>query len=251
MVVAKFNMIKEIERFEEFNGVNSPLIPRIFSAFKYKSGSDNALKQITDDGVITAFLSSIDTNFTLIATENADLCEIKEFLEFFGCNSVVSDVPLSTSAKKYSVFKSENNNFSESCIDYCSLDITSNITQYKDFHSLLFVDNKSVFDSWYCDFSKKIVNNDAKAICLKQSGESVSVAAAPMIYKNTAIISGVYTLESYRNKGFSKLTIKKLIEELNKDNVTEIYLWCEKHLEEFYNKLGFEKVGDVYIETEF
>ena len=44
---------------------------------------------------------------------------------------------------------------------------------------------------------------------------------------------------------------KDLIEELKKDNVTEIYLWCEKELEEFYKKLGFEKTGYIYSETEF
>ena len=71
-----------------------------------------------------------------------------------------------------------------------------------------------------------------------------------MIYKNTAIISGVFTLKEFRNQGYSKATIYKLIEELKKDNVTEIYLWCEESLEDFYNKLGFIKTGDIYIETE-
>ena len=33
-------------------------------------------------------------------------------------------------------------------------------------------------------------------------------------------------------------------------NITEIYLWCESSLEEFYIKTGFQKVGNVYIETE-
>ncbi len=243
-------MIKEIEKFEEFNGVFSPLIPRIFSAFKYKSGSDNAWKQVAENGNITAFLSSTDGNFTLITTENTDLGEIKEFMKFFGCSSVVSDVPVTSSAKCYALFKSEGVEISEIDFDYCSLANTSTINQYKNFYSLIFADRLGDFDSWYCDFSRKIVNNDAKAIGLKQGETSVSIATAPMIYKNTAIISGVYTLNDFRNKGFSKATIKKLIEELNKDNVTEIYLWCEKHLEEFYNKIGFKKVDNVYIETE-
>ena len=72
-----------------------------------------------------------------------------------------------------------------------------------------------------------------------------------MIFENTAIISGVYTLKGFRNRGYSKVTIYKLIEELKKDNVTEIYLWCEKELEEFYKKLGFEKTGYIYTETEY
>ena len=54
-----------------------------------------------------------------------------------------------------------------------------------------------------------------------------------------------------RKQGFSRATIYKLIEELKKDNVTEVYLWCEKSLEDFYKKIGFTKIGNVYIETEF
>lgn len=243
-------MIKQIEKSEELSGVNSPLIPRIFSAFKYKDGSDNAFKQVNDKGEAIAFLSSVDGNFTLITTENTDFDEIKEFLSFFGCKSVVSDVPLSKAAKSYALFKSESNKFSENAFDYCFLNSASTVEEYREIHSLLFVDEKSDFDSWYCDFSKKTVNNDAKAICLKQGENIASIAAAPLIYKKTAIISGVYTLENCRSKGYSGATVHRLVEELKKENITEIYLWCEKHLEAFYDKLGFKRVGDVYIETE-
>ena len=60
----------------------------------------------------------------------------------------------------------------------------------------------------------------------------------------------VETVSKLRNKGYSKATIYKLISELKKENITEIYLWCESSLEEFYIKTGFHKVGNVYIETE-
>ncbi len=243
-------MIKQIEKFEEINGVESPLIPRIFSAFKYKNHSDNAWEQLNDNGETIALLSSVDGNITLITTENTDFCEIKEFLAFFGCNSVVSDVPMSTSAKSYALFKFNGDKLLENEFNYCALNSASTADEYREFHSILFADERRDFDFWYCDFSKKVVNNDAKAICLKQGENLVSIATAPLIYKNTAIISGVYTLETFRNKGFSKATIKKIIEELNKDNVTEIYLWCEKDLEDFYNKLGFENVGNIYMEME-
>lgn len=240
-------MIKEIVKFEEISGDIAPLLPRIFSAFKYKSGSDNAWRQIDESGNTIAFLSSVDGNFTLITTENTDFEEIKEFLEFFGCKSVLSDAPLFSSAKSYVLFKFSHSKVLKTNFDYCVLDSASTVSQYKEFHSLLFADLENDFDLWYCDFSKKIVNNDAKAICLKQGEKPVSIATAPMIYKNTAIISGVYTLKNCRNKGFSKATIYKLIEELKKDNVTDIYLWCEKDVEEFYEKIGFEKNREVYL----
>ncbi len=243
-------MIKEIKTIAEISGDFSPLLPRIFVSYKYKSGSDNAWRQVDSEDNTIALLSSVDGNFTLITTENTDFEEIKEFLEFFGCESILSDVPITSSAKSYALFKFSCNKASEDDSDYCVLDGASTVGQYKKFYSLLFADVQSDFDLWYCDFSKKIVNNDAKAICLKQDEKLVSIATAPMIYKNTAIISGVYTLKNCRNKGFSKATIYKLIEELKKDNVTNIYLWCEKDVEEFYKKIGFEITGNVYLETE-
>ena len=244
-------MIKEIEKIEEINGVDSPLIPRIFSAFKYKSGSDNAWKQVDGDGKIVAYLSSVDGNITLITTENTDFEEIKEFLGFCGSSFVVSDVPLTSSAKSYAFFKYVGTENFGMNFDYYCLENSSTVNQYKNFYSLIFADVQGDFDSWYCDFSKKIVNGDAKAVCLKQEGNLISIATAPMIYKNKAIISGVYTLQNYRKQGFSRATIYKLIEEFKKDNVTEVYLWCEKSLEDFYKKIGFTKIGNVYIETEF
>ena len=98
-------MIKQIEKIEEINGVNSPLIPRIFVAYKYKSGSDNAWRQIDDENNTIALISSVDGNFTLIATEQTNIEEIEEFLLFLGCNSLISNVKLTSSAKSYSLFK--------------------------------------------------------------------------------------------------------------------------------------------------
>lgn len=245
-------MIKEIEVFEELSGEKSPLIPRIFSAFKYKTESDNAWKQINSEGKIVSLLSSVDTGFTLITTENTDFCEIKEFLTFFGCRALLSDVPLTPASKKYTLFKfcgevcfSNNDNCELVCLNE-----KSSMSDYKNIYSLLYKDENIDFNLWYSLFAKKIIKNDAKAVALKKQGEFLSASSAPMIYKNIAIISGVFTLEKERSKGFSSATIYKLIEELKNDGVTEVYLWCEKNVEAFYEKIGFQKNGSVYLETE-
>lgn len=244
-------MIKEIKKIEEINGVNSPLIPRIFSAFRYKSGSDNAWKQIDDEGNTIALLSSVNKNFTLIATEMTDLEEIEGFLEFFGCSSLLSNISLSSSSEGYSLFKFTGDENEKCNEQFTVLNIGSTISAYRGYHAVLFMDKDNDFDSWYCDFSKKIINGDAKAVALNQFQIYLSIATAPLIFENKAIISGVYTLKGFRNRGYSRATIYKLIDELKKDNVTEIYLWCEKSLEDFYKKLGFTKTGNVYLETEF
>ena len=145
-------------------------------------------------------------------------------------------------------FVGDENEKCDEC--FTILNVGSTVSAYRGYHAVLFMDMGDDFDNWYCDFSRKIINNDAKAVALNQFEIYLSIATAPMIFENTAIISGVYTLKRFRNRGYSKATIYKLIEELKKDNVTEIYLWCEKELEEFYKKLGFEKTGYIYSETE-
>jgi GNAT superfamily N-acetyltransferase len=244
-------MIKEIKTIEEFSGVSSPLIPRIFSAFKYKTGSDNAWRQVDDEGNTIALVSSVDGNFTLIASEQTYIEEIEEFLQFFGCKSLTSNVKLASSAKSYSLMKFVGDE-NEKCDErFTILNVGSTVSAYRGYHAVLFMDMGDDFDNWYCDFSRKIINNDAKAVALNQFEIYLSITIAPMIFENTAIISGVYTLRGFRNRGYSKATVYKLIEELKKDNITEIYLWCEKELEEFYKKLCFEKTGYIYSETEF
>lgn len=244
-------MIKEIESFEEINGVNSPLIPRIFSAFKYKNGSDNAWRQINDEGNTIALLSAVDGNFTLIATELTDLEEAIEFLRFFGCSSLLSNISLSSASEKYSLFKFTGDENEERNERFTVLNSASTVSMYRGYYAVLFMGSADYFESWYYDFSKKIINGDAKAVALNRFQKFLSIATAPMIFENTAIISGVFTLSGFRNRGYSRATIYKLIEELKKDNVTEIYLWCEKSLDEFYEKSGFTKMGNVYLETEF
>ena len=245
-------MIKEIIKEVEISGENSPLLPRIFSAFKYKTGSDNAWKQENGNGDTTTLLSSVDGNFTLISTPETDFEEIKEFVRFMGCNSIVSNVKLKENATHtYSLFKFVGEENEKTAERFLVFNSASSISAYRDLHTMLFYGQNNDFDNWYCDFSKKIVNGDAKSVVLTNGQNFLSVATAPMIFKNIAIVSGVFTLNSFRNRGYSKASIYKLIEELKKDDVTEIYLWCEKTLEEFYTKLGFVKTGDIYLETEF
>lgn len=243
-------MIKEIKSIEIVSGEFSPLLPRIFVALKYKSGSDNVWNQVDENGKITALLSSVDNNFTLITTAETDFEEITEFVKFSGFSSILSDVPLKAEkSTSFSLFKYIGCDREISEAEFVELTDKSTLNEYKEFHSLIFEGGNSDFENWYCDFSKRIVKNDAKAIALKKNN-LISVATAPMIYRNIAVISGVFTSENFRNNGYSQKTINELIRILKSINVTEIFLWCEESLESFYSKIGFQKTGSVYIETE-
>ena len=250
MAAAKYNMIKEIQNECEISGVNSPLLARIFIAFKYKSGSDNAWLQLNEKGSMTALLSSVENNFTIALTQEADLEEIKEFLRFVGCRSIVSNIPLNEAPKEHSLFEFKEAKVPSSTADFLVLNNEASTNDYKEIYSLLYSDAAVNFENWYYGFSKRIAKNDAKAVALRQNGEALAMALAPMIFNSSAIISGVFTLTEHRNKGYSRTVIYKLIEELEKVGVSQCFLWCEKSLESFYEKIGFEKIGCIYQETE-
>ena len=60
--------------------------------------------------------------------------------------------------------------------------------------------------------------------------------------KNYMIFS-VVTNPDFREKGYATVVMKKLIEDLEKENRKEIVLTCKENLLEFYKKFGFEDEG--------
>ena len=47
----------------------------------------------------------------------------------------------------------------------------------------------------------------------------------------------------YRNCGYGKLLLNYMIFEAKKQKCYKVVLYCEDHLEKFYNNVGFEKKG--------
>lgn len=59
-----------------------------------------------------------------------------------------------------------------------------------------------------------------------------------------SLITDVYTNEQYRNKGFGKEIVEKLLSLSVNENV---YLISKEHNLEFYKKCGFEIVKEIYV----
>lgn len=59
-----------------------------------------------------------------------------------------------------------------------------------------------------------------------------------------SLITDIYTNEQYRNKGYGKAIVEKL---LNLSANKNVYLISKEHNLEFYKKCGFEIVKEIYV----
>ncbi len=244
-------MIKRVTDINSLSGVLSPLLPLICTDHLFSCNSaDGAFIQLDENDNITAVLSLKNGSATITKTNfKVDLKELETFLKVLGVLSVVSDFSLENEAEKcYPLLKCNPYNSEKN--DVCVLSEKSSIAEYKTVFDML-SDSDGDFENWFPSFSKKINQKKAMAVYKAVDGVAVSTATATAVYNKTAIISGVFTSENYRKKGYASSCIKSFLSELYHLGVREAYLWCEERNLSFYNKLGFINCGEVYVREEF
>ena len=241
-------MIEKITDFGSLSGVSSPLLPLIFvNGFYSQNDFNGSFLQKSENGDLQAAFSLKNTCVTLILMSSEGIEELQNFFSFCGVTEILSDKPITKFSENqkelsllefFGVFDDEKN---------CQiLTPKSAISEYQDVYNLV-SEKGNYFDNWFPEFSKKINSFIAFATYFKINSNTVSVAISPAVYDNIAIIAGVYTLNAYRNKGYAGRCVKALINELKRNNISKIYLWCEEANVDFYNKLKFENIGKIYF----
>ncbi len=66
---------------------------------------------------------------------------------------------------------------------------------------------------------------------------------------NDGHIGRIAVLKSFRNKGFGKTAILKLIEEATHLGMKRVFLGAQLHAVKFYKKLGFKEYGSTFIDA--
>ena len=241
-------MIKKIHQFTDINGGFPPFMSVINTDFRFASGASDGVYFQEINGEKTLLFSFRGVTATICRlSEKADTQELSSFLKFQGIKNVLSDFFFEEiSLEERAVLKTspEYEEFS----DVVVITPLSRLSNYENVFNLLSRDGS--FETWYPLFSAKINKFFSCGVYMMEAGVPVSCAVAPFIYENSGVIAGVFTNESYRNKGYATRCVKALLSELQKNNIEDVYLWCEDKNIKLYENIGFSLYGKIYIKKE-
>ena len=193
--------------------------------------------QRSDTG-ITAIICRFEQSVIIVASDDADFGEIKDFLKVVGFSSLQAS-PF--------VFKKLGLEFTEYQVVFKKAKIGGKLPpmpNIKNAYDILFDEEsphikKVPFDSFYVDLCHRIRHGTAAAVL-----NCNSVCVASHITNNAAVISGVATKISSRKTGSGSTVLNSLCESLNG---RKIFAAAEESVVPFYIKNGFEVCGKTAI----
>lgn len=166
----------------------------------------------------------------LFAEDNADFDELSFILneEFISpCK-----LPYNQIDKKYLLRKKLDFVKGEKGIDY------------KDFAKIKALDGSNLTENTDLVALKMFFNLKGKCegLLITENGENIS-GGFISFSENFAVITDVFTKEKHRGKGYGKRLVENLLNCSTRENV---YLTSKEHNLEFYKKLGFTVVKEIY-----
>ncbi len=183
--------------------------------------------QHNDENQITAIITGDNEKTVAFASENADFDELKFMLH--GKIISPSELPFKQIDKNYLMNKNLENPKGEKGIKY---------TKYGKIEKL---NHKLSREQTEAKQFLHLCGNCEGAVIEEKlhtiSGGFIS------FNKDLAVITDVFTKEKYRNQGYGKCIVNKL---LNLSPVNNVYLLCRDYNVRFYEKLGFKLVKEIY-----
>ncbi len=239
-------MIEKLTHIGKLSGVSSPLLPLLYAGFKYPATEVDGVYFQTDNAEPQSIIS-IKNGCAVICVlnENFSFEELTSFLSFLHIEEVLSDLNLGDGYKEIPLLMATTKTF-----DTTDLVVTSplwKMSQYKALHELLSEENQC-FDTWFTDFSRRVNEDFAFAVC---DEDYVSCATVPCVCGEYGIIAGVFTAPEHRGQGRAQKCVKGLLGRLNNKGIKKAYLWCNDDKVKFYEKSGFQVIGSLYIREEF
>ena len=198
---------------------------------------ENLFYVCESDNGITAVLSKIGGTVTISAKDSADFEELNEFVQMVGFSTILCDAQFSCcfdgkkkSGKIMKIKSDERFESSAEILDAQELKAAYPILE-KCFKNL------PDFSHWFVNTCYGVTHNSVIFSGIHCEKELVSVAFTLFVTDKTAVLSGVATLPSYRNRGYAMEIVKKLLD-VNRGK--DIYLFLENPIiEEYYAQLGF------------
>ncbi|MBQ4644668.1 MAG: GNAT family N-acetyltransferase [Clostridia bacterium] len=181
--------------------------------------------QYNNNNEITAIMATGKDNKRLVfSSDNADIDE----LQFIIGNNDKNDLD-----KKYLLKKNVVNSVVENGIDK---------SQYGRIKNL---NKETVETNGEISAFKVILNSLGKCEGALISVNHTDVSGGFITFsQKISLITDIYTNEQYRNKGYGKAIVEKL---LNLSVNERVYLISKEHNLDFYKKCGFEIVKEIYV----
>lgn len=241
-------MIKKMYQYTDINGGFPPFLSVINTDFRFAREASDGVYFQEINGERTLLFSFRGATATICRlSENADTPELSSFLKFQGIKNVLSDFFFEEICLEERAVLKATPGFEE-LYDATVITPSSSLSNYKNVFNLL--SRNGSFEMWYPLFSAKINKFFSYGVYMMEDAVSVSCAVAPFVFGNSAVVAGVFTSENYRNKGYATRCVKALLSVLHKNNVENVYLWCEDKNIKLYENIGFSIYGKIYIKKE-
>ncbi len=241
-------MIKKIHQFTDINGGFPPFMSVINTDFLFARWASDGVYFQEINGEKTLVFSFRGVTATICRlSEKADTGELSSFLEFQGIKNVLSDFFFEEIYLEERAVLKATPEFEAFC-DTIVITPSSRLSSYESVFNLL--SRNGSFETWYSLFSAKVNKSFSCGVYMVTDDVPVSCAVAPFIFGNTAVVAGVFTSESHRNKGYATRCVKALLSELQKKGIEDVYLWCEDKNIKLYENIGFSLYGKIYIKKE-
>ncbi len=241
-------MIEKMYQITDINGGFPPFMSVINTDFRFARGASDGVYFQEIDGERTLLFSLRGVTATICRlSEKADTGELYSFLEFQGIKNVLSDFFFDEMYLEERAVLKVTPKYEELC-DTIVITPSSRLSDYESVFYLL--SRNGSFETWYSLFSAKVNKFFSSGVYMMTDDVPVSCAVAPFIFGNTAVVAGVFTNESHRNKGYATRCVKALLSELQKKNIEDVYLWCEDKNIKLYENIGFSIYGKIYIKKE-
>ncbi len=241
-------MIKKTYQFADINGGFPPFMSVINTDFYFARGASDGVYFQEINGERTLLFSFRGVTATICRlSEKADTRELSSFLKIQGIKNVLSDFFFEEICLEERAVLKATPKYEGFC-DAIVITPSSKLSDYESVFNLL--SRNGSFETWYPLFSAKINKFFSYGVYVMSDDVPVSCAVAPFVFGNSAVIAGVFTSESYRNKGCATRCVKALLSELQKKNIEDVYLWCEDKNINLYKNIGFSLYGKIYIKKE-
>lgn len=231
-------MIKQIFEPAEFlrlpeKGLEAQKIRALFNAYGAKYDFCRFFRQGD------SYISALDGSFVLCEGANADYDELAGFLSMQGFAEIFCSVEagealsdrLSCGFKRVNVMKFK---CGSACAEFA---VT---TPLSDVFAILREGFDIEFEPWYLDMSHRVRHGISRCCVLR--GKAALVIQHDI--NGEALISQVATLKAHRGEGLAKRLVTSVAASLAP---SEVYVVCEDNLVGFYEKCGFDVIGEKCI----